>query len=107
MEHLTKNLGIRLGDGDEASMGRFRGRVNKLFKKMDKDRSERKLGAAKITPEALRMLADTFQDTLGMLAESLADRSGKMLIDEICLSLERFFFIDNLVVRIHLITEMI
>ena len=65
------------------------------------------MGAAKINPEARVMLADTLQDTLGMLAESLADRSGKMSVDEISLSLERDSFINNLVVRIHLITEMI
>ena len=89
MEHLTKNLGIRLGEGDDAAMKRFTDRVNKLFKKMDKDRSETKLGTAKIipeallmlTPEALLMLADTLQDTLWLLAESLANRSGKMSVD--------------------------
>jgi hypothetical protein len=49
LEHLTKNLGIRLGEpGDPGGMKRFTDRVNKLFKKMDKDRSESKLGNAKI-----------------------------------------------------------
>ena len=51
MEHLTKNLGIRLGEGDDAAMKRFTDRVNKLFKKMDKDRSD--LGTCPLTPSYL------------------------------------------------------